>query len=353
MRVTQRLRNLLIKAYPVFTGCAACPEQHAIPWREMRSRLPAPSFPIDLVFTWVDGSDPVLAAKRAHYLAGEARPDVAHFRDNDELRFALRAWETYAPWVRRIHIVTDGQTPTWLRTAHPKIRVVDHTACIPAAYLPTFSSRVIEAHLHLIPDVSEHFIYCNDDFFLVSRCEPSDFFTANGLPYAFTDWRASRRAGYESQTRTVHAASYHNTRKWLAAGGLTPAPRMIVAHMPHPLTLTDMAAAHAFYEEAVRTFARDKFRTPRGLVFPCHAVPLLGYAMKRVVPRDMPFYYINSKRFDRNTYYAAMLAEKDRETLPPFLCLNDVGDAPPGHRWRADMHNFLAAFYPTSSAYER
>jgi hypothetical protein len=74
--------------------------------------------------------------------------------------------------------------------------------------------------------------------------------------------------------------------------------------------------------------------------------------MKRTVPCDMPYYYLNSKRADRNVYYAVMLREKNAESLPPFLCINDVGEAAEEHSWRADMRAFLDAYYPEASAFE-
>lgn len=33
----------------------------------------------------------------------------SRFRDNDELRFSIRSVEQFAPWLRHIYIVTNGQ----------------------------------------------------------------------------------------------------------------------------------------------------------------------------------------------------------------------------------------------------
>ena len=43
---------------------------------------------------------------------------------------------------------------------------MDHREIIEQEYLPTFNSHVIEANLHKIPNLSEHFIYFNDDVFV-------------------------------------------------------------------------------------------------------------------------------------------------------------------------------------------
>lgn len=355
MLYINRLRKRLIRKYPLFQGCAACPDNR-INWRTLNAGLPEPSFPVDFVFTWVNGSDPALAAKKKPYLPPGDQPDQeargdSLYRDNDELRFALRSLETYAPWIRRIFLVTDAQTPAWLRPDHPKIRIVDHTECVPSEYLPTFNSHVIEAHLHRIPGLSEHFVYCNDDFFLLAPCTKTNFFTANGLPYLFVDWRDIRRQGYALPT--PHAASFANVRQFLEQRGISPAPDVIAAHAPYPMTTGNMERACEFFSEALRRFGHNKFRTPDDMAFICHAAPLLACAMKRTVPRDMPFYYINAKRFDRMTYYETMLREKNYGTLPPFLCLNDVGEPVDGDSWREDMHAFLRDFYPDISSFEK
>jgi DNA-binding response OmpR family regulator len=71
------------------------------------------------------------------------------YRDNDELRYSMRSLEKYAPWLRRIVLVTNGQVPAWLDVAHPRITVVTHAQIFAnASHLPVFSSPAIEVHLH-------------------------------------------------------------------------------------------------------------------------------------------------------------------------------------------------------------
>ena len=79
---------------------------------------------IDLVYLWVDGNDPVWLAKKNAYLPADRQvdPEAAgecRFVENDELRYSLRSAERYAPWIRRVYILTDDQTPAWLDTSNP------------------------------------------------------------------------------------------------------------------------------------------------------------------------------------------------------------------------------------------
>eukprot|EP00762_Andalucia_godoyi_P002468 ANDGO_02653.mRNA.1 Exopolysaccharide phosphotransferase SCO2594 len=114
---------------------------------------------------------------------------TSRFRDNDELLYSLRSVEKYAPWVRRIYIVTNGQVPAWLNTDHPKIRIVSHEEIfVNKSHLPTFSSPSIEAHLHRIPGLSKKFLYLNDDIMFGSEVWPEDFYTATRGQKVFLSW---------------------------------------------------------------------------------------------------------------------------------------------------------------------
>ena len=106
--------------------------------------------------------------------------DVAssRFADNEELRYSLRSIEKYAPWVRNIFIVTNGQIPSWLNLDHPRVKIITHLQLFSnKSHLPTFSSPAIETHIHKIPGLSKKFIYMNDDVFFGDYVWPDDFYT--------------------------------------------------------------------------------------------------------------------------------------------------------------------------------
>jgi hypothetical protein len=141
---------------------------------------------IDLVYLWVDGNDPIWRAKRNAFI-GETENSSStncegRYANNDELKYSIRSIEMYAPWIRKIFIVTDEQTPTWLDTTNPKVKIVDLKDILPAECLPCFNSSLIEKFYHRIPDLSEKFLYANDDMFINKNVTPNDFFTSEGLP---------------------------------------------------------------------------------------------------------------------------------------------------------------------------
>lgn len=140
-------------------------------------------FPIDFVVDWVDGSDKTWQDKKKQYLPVQENDDrEVRYRDWDLLRYWFRAVETHAPWVNRVHFVVDHQIPKWLNTKNKKLHVVDHCDYIPDQYLPVFNSNAIEMGINKIPELSEHFVFFNDDFYLNKSVTPSDFFSKDGRP---------------------------------------------------------------------------------------------------------------------------------------------------------------------------
>ena len=132
---------------------------------------------IDLVLTWVDGSDPEWLKEKAKYdgsCIGDKR--TIRYRDWDNLKYWFRGVEKYLPWIRKIHFVTWGHLPKWLNTDAPKLNIVRHEDYIPEKYLPTFNSHTIEWNFDKIPGLSEKFIYSNDDMFFIAPMRENDFF---------------------------------------------------------------------------------------------------------------------------------------------------------------------------------
>ena len=137
---------------------------------------------IDFVLLWVDGTDKNWLMEKKKYKADiDISDSIIRYRDWDNLKYWFRSVEKYAPWVNKIYFVTCGQKPSWLNENNPKLVFVDHKDYIPKEYLPTFSSHVIELHMHKIKGLSEQFVYFNDDTFITDFVKPEDFFR-NGKP---------------------------------------------------------------------------------------------------------------------------------------------------------------------------
>lgn len=137
---------------------------------------------IDFVVLWLDANDPKWQKDYAAYSPqSKIGKESVRFRDHDTFMYWFRAVETYAPWVHKVFLVTNGKFPDWINKDCPKLRLVEHADYIPHEYLPTFNSGVIENFLNRISDLSEHFVYFNDDFYLNAPVKP-DYYFKNGLP---------------------------------------------------------------------------------------------------------------------------------------------------------------------------
>lgn len=141
---------------------------------------------IDFVVLWVDGNDSAWQEEKNKYQTEKENENnsVNRYRDWGLLPYWFRAVEKFAPWVRKIHFVTWGHLPAFLNLNEPKLHIVRHDEFIPKEYLPTFSSHTIEMNIHRIPDLAEHFVYFNDDMFLLQEFTPEDFFR-DGLPCTY------------------------------------------------------------------------------------------------------------------------------------------------------------------------
>lgn len=142
---------------------------------------------IDMVYLWCDGNDPEFMKRKNYYLELENKQSQDNeeavgdkrFFDNEELKYSLRSLEMYAPWINHVYIVTDRQVPKWLNTDYEKVTIVDHSEIMPKEIIPCFNSAVLECFLPFIPNLSEKFLYGNDDTFFGRPMKPEDFFVGD------------------------------------------------------------------------------------------------------------------------------------------------------------------------------
>ena len=149
------------------------------------------NYNIDAVYTWVDSNDEnwkIIKSKFTNSLDESIRysPDI---NSDGELQLSIELLLQNATWINKIYIVTMNQVPTFLlknknlsQLYNKKIFIIDHKQIIDNNCLPTFNSHAIETSIQNIPNLSEHFIYLNDDVLITNKVEPYHFFN-NGKPY--------------------------------------------------------------------------------------------------------------------------------------------------------------------------
>lgn len=159
----------------------------------LESTIQAQLTPVDVVFTWVNDRDEKWREKYQEALSQINSPiglyanDQARFANHDELYYSVHSVLKFLPWVRKVFIVTDEQVPTWYQDneQYQKLEFISHHQIIDKKYLPTFNSHVIEANLFKIPDLSENFIYFNDDVFVARSLNREHFFASNDIASIF------------------------------------------------------------------------------------------------------------------------------------------------------------------------
>lgn len=310
-------------------------------------------FPIDVVYLWVDGNDPAWQERKRTRLAEMTGtpPDEdslrsVRFDQGDELRFSVRSLHRYAPWVRRIFVVTDGQRPSWLVERPGRLDVVDHRDFLPPEALPTFNSHAITAGLHRIDGLAERFLVVNDDVLLGRPVAPETFFLSNGVARFFPS-RAALPAGPPTPTDPPLVVARKRSQRLIAERtGLVPT--FGFKHTPIALV---RSRAQALEEEVPdwRHTMHSPFRAGSDIV-PEWLHHWLGYAEGWTLPGELDYAY-----FDIGSELAIrkLRATVHRSRRPQVLCVNDVTEASPrGADRHENLNVTLRQLLPHPSPYE-
>ncbi len=304
------------------------------------------TFPIDVVYTWVDGDAPDWNTVREARSGSTGRPEVAgpaRFRSRDELRYSMRSLHLFAPWVRQIYLVTAGQRPTWLGE-HPGVTLVDHREILPAEALPTFNSQAIETSLHRIPGLAEHFIYVNDDVFLARPIRPERFFSPGGASAAFLGHNPIGLPG-SADKPFLHAAA--NNRALLEdAFGVTIT--QVLAHSPHPQRVSVLEEISERFSDEVTRTARSPFRSESDVSLLSslaqHYGLITGTAF--AAEAEHAFVDLTNARVER---HLKQLRARNRD----FFCVGDHHEyAVDAEAVDAMLADFLASYFPVPAPWE-
>ena len=310
-------------------------------------------FPIDVVYTWVDGTDPDWIHEFAAYLPDQTTGLAEHataparFSASDELRFSLRSVEINMPWVRRIYVVTNGQRPGWLRESD-RLQLISHKeiwGAMPG--LPTFNSHAIESRLHHIDGLAEHFVYFNDDIIVMRPAQPQDFFLANGMIRFFPS-NAKIGVGDPLPTDPAPSAAGKNNRRLIRdVFGVIPTSKMW--HVPHPHRRSVLVEMEQRFPAEFERVARSRFRSIEDISVASNLGQHYAFVTGRAVPGRLRYRYIPLD----DTGVAAKLRRADRDGMQ-VICLNESGGTDSGLREAsiAAAQDYLAARFPCRCVHE-
>jgi len=147
-------------------------------WSRPKDEKPEFCSSVDVVYTWVNGSDPAHRELLKKY--GRGGWDGG-YRDYGVIKYSARSIAKFMPWVRNIIIITNGQIPNWVDTSSPRLRIITHDQIFDdPTNLPTFNSNAIEANIRNIPGLAPCLLYLNDDMFLAAPLSKDTFFDREG-----------------------------------------------------------------------------------------------------------------------------------------------------------------------------
>ncbi|MFJ3659114.1 stealth conserved region 3 domain-containing protein [Streptomyces sp. NPDC090119] len=312
------------------------------------------TFPVDAVYTWVNGGDVEWLERKSAALAAlgldteDSATSAARFRDRDELRYSLRSIDMYAPWIRNIYIVTDRQVPHWLDVGHPRVRVVDHTEIFgDRGTLPTYNSHAIESQLHHIEGLAEHVLYFNDDMFIGRTVRPDLFFLGNGQAKHFMSPTSIPMAPVSAEDEFNIAGAKNNRELIERDFGQTLVNGFL--HAPYPLRRSVLEDIAEHYHEESAATATHQLRSHDDISIPSSLHHYYAYHTLRSVPGSISCGFVNVGLTEHKPRLSRLLAVRPHDVF----CLNDYHDGDiTADEQDAILAAFLPSYFPVPSQFE-
>ena len=306
---------------------------------------------IDLIYTWVNGSDPAFFREKLYWLALSDNIDPqsasnVRFFEHDELRYSLRSAKQNVPWINHVYIVTNGQIPSWIDLSNAWISIVTHREIMPLESLPTFNSQAIEANIHKIRGLSEYFLYANDDCFFYRPLSPEFFFSSKGKVKVlkgglyFSDEYLQKHQNFLYANNVFYSATllYKKFKVLL---------RFEVSHNVKAFRKSLYSHCSNRFPEEFNFTTFKKFRAPK-----CINLSMISYYA--IIIGKGEVVEEHDRHFSNQVYLRIGSREKMREVLhqrnPALLCINDEDNTTAEEY--AGLPLFLQELFPKKESWE-
>ena len=304
-------------------------------------------FPIDVVYTWVNDQDPVWrdmyrTAKSSDSSSEEIDgQSIARFRNREELRYSLRSIDMYIPWVRNVYVFTNCSAPSWIAESS-RIFWIDHKDVIPERHLPTFNSHVIESYLHRIPNLSQHFLYFNDDVLVNRRMAKTTFFNGHGCSIPNLE-----NYGTVNGRRDESAPDYLNAARncvGLLSEKFGFHPTQLHAHSPHALRKDVLRKIEETWPDEIEQTRRAQFRKQTDISMVSFLYHHFAFLIGLAVPTRYSAALVKptSKNFEKSL--SKMAAGRLKSNT---VCINDGKGSKNNQRWDSAVRRFLLLRFST------
>ena len=299
---------------------------------------------VDVVIAWVDGDDPAHRAKRLQYggKVATTHNDVGgdmRFRATGEIYFCIASILRYAPWVRKIWIVTDNQDPhaeEFVARNFPDnkipIEIVDHKVLFRGyeQYLPTFNSLAISTLLWRIPGLSDCYLYFNDDVFLASEATPEMWFEGDKtVLYARkVPAHVARLLRWAKHVGKKHKIFGHKDPMLNSADILRSGYFFLFPHAPVPMRRSWYEEFFGAHPDLLDSNIRHRFREPSQFSSPTlFYVSAYREGLLNVRSSKGTTCFFKPFAEKKGGYMARKISEADGNKALKFGCINSLGEA--------------------------
>lgn len=260
------------------------------------------------------------------------------YRATGEIYFCVASILRYAPWVRKIWIVTDNQDPKvdeFVARNFPDnkipFEIVDHKVLFRGyeQYLPTFNSLAISTLLWRIPGLADRYLYFNDDVFLAAPAEPEMWFEgesttlyARKVP-AF----AARFLRWAKHLGKKHKIFGHKDPMLNAADLLHSGYFFLFPHAPVPMRRSWYERFFGEHPALLESNICHRFREPSQFSSPTlFYVSAYREGLLRLLPSKGTTCFFKPSVEKRGGYMARKIAEADGNRDLKFGCINSLGE---------------------------
>ena len=270
---------------------------------------------IDMVFTYCDGTDPKFIEEKNRFLKEKDKVNNKPIRyiNINEIVYSVRSVLKFMPWINMIYIITNKQIPPI--ELNPKVKIIDHTEIIPKKYLPTFNSDVIESFIHNIPELSEIFLYNNDDMMHTRNVNISDIIQENKFIF-----RNYYRNWIITQNTCEYLKRIHLTSQLFKQSN--PSIKLINNHHTKFLRKSTLKFVEEKYPKLLHELRVNRVRGEIYIQYLFFCINIDNILNDNIILDkydDVIVYYLENKEYQEDMFI------KIYEKKPKFLCLNDMG----------------------------
>lgn len=309
---------------------------------------------MDVVITYVDFTNIFWKEAYETTIKENYKPTIhtsdsisrTRFVNHGEIRFLLRSIEKYIPWVRNIYMVIDDylEKPAWLTG----VNIIRHKEIFQEyadSCLPTFNSQAIETVLHRIKDISEPFLYFNDDMFVGKKIEYENMIKDTKMALIPSDCKS--KVGKPKIQEIGFRCAWKNVNRLLDER-FGKCVRYKLEHAPYIISPKLMNKIWAEFHTDMEKTIRSRFRA----IYDVNVSPALH-----------PYYALHTdegfiqKNLEVKTFYLNLKDKKETlkkiheltESAPHFFCLEDEDG---GNESDNTIRRILEIIFPTISKYE-